>query len=271
MAITLRKGLDDHASRSALVIFAALPVAGTAFYWVGPGGLLLFLMTLGLTVAPRAPVLLLIGFLLGLQHFEQSFVALAALTFAVWIDRDAPAGMRRRSPLLLLGAIGGKLGLVALFTGAGMEMPAGRIAYLLHNFDKISWPVIYNTQLVLWAVLGLGWLVALRFADLGRRSLPFFLALAGVMFLLPLVSDQSRVMAVVTFPLVATYWLRNPGFLDHLHPKEVAALALIWAVLPWVWTWGSPQVSVLSYNIVIGLNRAFGWFDVPPDTAMWPF
>jgi len=120
--------------------------------------------------------------------------------------------------------------------------------------------------------LGLGWLVALRFMDWGRNSAPFFITLAGLCLLLPVSEDQTRVLAVITFPLVAVYWLLNKDFLEKLTRKEISLLFTAWTLIPWGWTWvGEPKWSVFPYDVAYIMHRIFGWFSVPADPSFWPF
>lgn len=129
-----------------------------------------------------------------------------------------------------------------------------------------------HAHLAVWSVLGLGWLVAVRFTDLGTRSMPFFLALLGACCLLPVSDDQTRVVAIVTFPLVAAYWLFNPDFLARLGRRELAWLFVGWIIVPWIWVWkGVPKWSVFPYDVAYILHQWFGWFDVPAEPALWPF
>jgi hypothetical protein len=100
----------------------------------------------------------------------------------------------------------------------------------------------------------------------------FFASLIGLCLLLPISGDQTRVLAIITFPLIAAYWLFSPDFLGKISRDEISTLFLIWAIMPLSWVWGGcPKWSVLPYDVAYLLHRLFGWFDVPPNPASWPF
>lgn len=85
-------------------------------------------------------------------------------------------------------------------------------------------------------------------------------------------ADQTRVLAIITFPLVSTYWLLNQDFLNKLTRRELSLLFTTWALMPWGWVWeGAPKWSAFPYDVAYILHRIFGWFNVPADPALWPF
>lgn len=267
--------LPREAGRTALVLFAVLPVSTTAYFWVGTDSLTLLLMMVALAFPGAAVVTFLSGLLLGMQHFEQSIFAAAALLFAVVASRRQGYELAysvRFCLLLFLGVIAGKVALVGLFRHCGIEVNSGRAYYLREHLQVFLSAFFFHLHDILWSVLGLGWLIALRFTDWGRRAVPFFVGLAGVCVLLPVVADQTRVFAVVTFPLVTAYWLLNRDFLGKLGRREVALILAIWAIVPLGWVWdGVPRWSVFPHDVAYVLHQAFGWFAVPEDAMLWPF
>jgi hypothetical protein len=267
--------LPQEASRTAVILFAVLPVSTTAYFWVGTDSLTLLLMMVALAFPGVAVVTFLCGLLLGMQHFEQGIFAAAALLFPVFASRRQGYELAysvKFSLLLFLGAVAGKLALAVLFRHYGIEVNSGRAYYLREHFQSLVSAFFVHLPYILWSVLGTGWLVALRFADWGWRAVPFFLGLAGLCALLPVVADQTRVMAVVSFPLVSAYWLLNRDFLGKLGRREVAFIFAIWVILPFSWVWeGVPRWSVFPYDVAYVLHQAFGWFAVPEDAMLWPF
>jgi len=266
---------SDEAARSAIVLFSILPVSATAYFWVGTDSITLFLMLLALAFPQARALTFAIGILLGMQHFEQSFFAASGLLFSVFLSNRQ--GYTLRYPLrfcvfLLLGVIAGKLALVGIFKYHAIEVNSGRMYWLREYLGFVLIYFFFHFHYILWSVLGLGWMVAVRFMDWGRNSIPFLMTLAGLCLLLAVSADQTRVLAIITFPLVAAYWLLNRDFLERLSKSEVSLLFSIWVITPWGWVWGgTPKWSVFPYDIAYVLHRMFGWFDVPGDPALWPF
>ena len=277
----------DHSARAAIILFAILPVSATAYFWVGYDSLTLFIMLLGLAYQQHTLVTLLAGIALGMHHFEQGVLATAGLLFANCLSRtavlreDRPQSQRRHPSnydhsvqfpvLLLVAVIAGKLMLVGLFNYFGVTVNSGRLFYLADVHPAVK-SLVFHIHYAVWSILGLGWLVALRYLDLGRPTIPFFVTLSCLMLLLPISGDQTRILAIITFPLIAEYWLFNVTFLTQVTKKELAAIFVAWVLMPWAWTWsGIPKWSVFPYDIAYILHRLFGWFAVPPNPSEWPF
>lgn len=272
--------LPDAAARSALVLFTLLPVSGTAYFWVGIDGITLCLLTLALWQRDRAPLLLLTGVLLGMQHFEQGLLAVGAVLAALLLGRRWPdAGDRAGAPdagytlrwacWLLAGVIVGKCLLHWLFQHFGLHLNSGRLYWLRQHLPALLAQTLLHLHLVLWSALGLGWVVVLAWMERGKAARPMLLALAGLLLLLPVSGDQTRVLALVTLPLLSVYWLLNPGFLAGLNRTLVSALFGLSLMLPWSWVWeGLPRWSALPFDIALLLQRWGAW---PAAARVWPF
>lgn len=272
--------LPDAAARSALVLFTVLPVSGTAYFWVGIDGITLCLMTLALLQRDRAPPLLLLtGILLGMQHFEQGLLGFGAVLLALllarrWPAADAPgpgvAGYNLRwACCVLAGVILGKCLLQLLFQHFGLHLNSGRLYWLRQHLPALLGQTLLHLHLVLWSALGLGWVLVLTWMERGKAARPLLLALAGLLLLLPVSGDQTRVLALVSLPLLSVYWLLNPGFLDGLNRTLVSALFGLSMMLPWSWVWeGLPRWSALPFDIALLLQRLGAW---PAATRVWPF
>jgi hypothetical protein len=269
------KNLPRELARTAIVLFAVLPVSTTAYYWVGYDSLTLLLMMAALAFPATPLVTLGAGLLLGMQHFEQGFFGAAGLSAAVFMSRrqgyPLPYGLK--FCLLLAGAIvAGKLALVGLFQHYGIHVNSGRTYWVREHFGEMVANFFLHAHAIVWSVLGLCWLAAARFADWGRRSLPFFLVLGGLCLLAVITADQTRVVAIVSFPLLMAYWLQNPDFLSRLGRRDVALVFALWAVTPMSWIWiGAPKWSLFPYDVAYVLHQAFGWFTLPENLAAWPF
>jgi hypothetical protein len=273
--VTAFSHLPEREARISLVLFSVLPVSATAFFWVSTDSLTLFLMMLALALPQRWPVGALVGTVLGTQHFEQAFFAFGALLTGSLLARWG--GWTAGRPLhwtlaLLLGTVAGKLILVVLFHLLGVEVNSGRLYWLARHLPLLLEQFFLHFHVILFSVLGLGWLALIKYAERGRESLPFLVALAGLMLLLPISGDQTRVLAVVTFPLLAGFWLFSSHFLASLSDRWVAWLLMAWVIVPWGWVWGGvPRWSAFPYDIAYLLHHALGWPPALPDPFMGPF
>jgi hypothetical protein len=266
---------EAPAVRAALVLFLAIPASGTAYYWIGIDSVTLTLMLLLFVVAGHLWLVLVIGVLLGMQHFEQGVVAMGALTLALALSSVLKTGAPyplRWAITSLLGIVLGKLVLVFLFRHYGIQVNSGRIYLLQRMYPKLLGFFFHRFQYVLWSVLGVGWIAVAKFAERIKVAVPFLIALAGLLLLLLIVGDQTRVLAIVSFPLVAAYLLLNPAFLRSLDQRFVAWIFGLWLIVPWPWVLGNgPHVSVFPYDVAYVLHRLFGWFDAPTNRAIWGF
>ncbi len=266
--------LSDRAARTSLVIFALLPVSATAYYWVGMDGLTLLLMLLILSFHRLSVAAFCLGTALGMQHFEQGFFAFAGVLAAfIAAGGGLPIGFSLIWGLMvLIGVVAGKCVLVALFHFFHVTVNAGRTYWLMGHLDSLLKQFIFHVHVVFWSVLGLGWVILVSYAERGKRALPFLVPFLGLLvFLLPISEDQTRVLSIVTFPLVFIFWLLNQEFLDSLDERFVAWLAFLWIIVPWAWVWqGVPRWSIFPFNMVY-LLKPLGLISVPADATSWPF
>ncbi len=272
---TIFKQLPHSHARAALILFSILPASTTAYFWVSYDSLTLLLMMLALAYPRHMALTFAMGILLGMQHFEQGLIASAALLFAVaWARRMAlRLGYSTWFCIVwLLGIFAGKLILVAIFKYHAIEINSGRPYTLLHQLAGIASMFAFRFQYIIWSVLGLGWLVALRYLDWGKRAIPFFTALLGLCLLLPFVSDQTRVLAIVTFPLLFVFWISNEDFWSKITRQEISLAFVLWLIIPWSWAEaGMPSWSIFLHDLVYVMHVLFGWFTIPANITMWPF
>jgi len=265
---------EERDARTSLVIFLALPVSATAYLWVGMDSVTLALMLLLFVVRRHLWLTLVIGVLLGMQHFEQALVAFGALlvaSFLSFVLNTKSEYPIRWAITSLVGVVLGKVVLILTFSHFGIDASFGRL-YFLQQFYRLYISFFYyHFQYIVWSVLGVGWIAVAKYAERGKIALPFLIVLSGLLLLLPFVGDQTRVLSIVTFPLVATYLLLNPGFLQSLNGRFVSAIFGIWLLVPYPWEWGGkPLVSIFPYDVAYVLHRLFGWLTVPTNQPLWP-
>ncbi len=271
--------LEEKEARTAFILFMVLPASATAYFWVGMDSVTLALMLLVLVLRKRPLLALMAGILLGMQHAEQGIFAFGAVLLAILISRRIATTATTTADrslqwgvASLLGIILGKLILILIFRHYHIQVNSGRPYFLRRYFHVCAELFYYHFQYILWSVLGVMWIVIAKFAERGKRSLPLLLSLLGCLLLLPIVSDETRVLAIVTFPLIATFVILDPEFLRSLNGRFVSWIFGIWVLVPWAWAFGGrPLVSVFPFDGAYVLHSLFGWFHVPTNQPMWPF
>lgn len=265
---------EDRDARTALVLFLALPVSATAYFWVGMDSVTLALMLLLFVVRRHLWLALIVGILLGMQHFEQGAVGFGALTCALLLSfvlKTKSKYSLRWAILSLVGVVLGKLALIVVFNHYHIEVNSGRTYFLRKVYIMYGSFFYYHFQYIAWSVFGVGWIAVAKFAERGKAAVPFLVALAGLLLLLPLVADETRVLAIVSFPLVAAYLLLDADFLRALNGRLVAWIFGLWVMIPWPWAWeGRPLVSIFPYNMAYILHWLFGWFHIHANDPKWP-
>ncbi len=267
--------LPDREARISLIVFAVLPVSATAYFWVGMDSITLFLMLSAFVFPANRVWALFIGVLLGMQHFEQAFFSTGGLFAAVLIAKknNTPVDLFWRwCAFLLAGVIVGKGVLATLFYHWGIYVNTGRWHWVMGRLPDLLRNTLLHPHYVLWSVLGLGWFVVVKYFERRQAGIPFLLVLFGLMLLLLVSADQTRVVAIVTFPLIFAFWLGNRDLLASLDDNFVAWTLLAWFIIPWEWmSGGTPKWSAFPFDIAFILNRWLGWFSVPANPALWPF
>lgn len=262
--------LDERRARVALLVFALVPVSAVSYYWVFTDSLTLFLLACTLYFPRSWPVVLALGVALGMQHFEQAFVGASAALFAILWARRRGARPRYDWPwalALLVGAIAGKLVLVALFRHLDIHVNSGRWWWLAKAWGIMLRRFLYSYHFALFSAFGAGWLVVLRwFRHRTPQLRPVAFALLGLLLLMPISDDPTRVYAIVTFPLLCVFILSDGDFLASLDRAAIGLLALLFLVVPFVFVWaGKPIVSAAAYDLWALIQRLFDTPYVPRD------
>lgn len=270
--------LPERQARLALIFFFVLPVSATPYFWVGYDSVTLFLMVLALYWPRRLAVVFAIGVALGLQHFEQGLFASGGVLLASLIARrQGDAGTAALAttlfPLSLLGGVvTGKIALFAIFAQAGVVVNSGRLVWLASHLETLLVNFARSWFFVVYAIFGIGWLLALRYLDRGRKAWPFFAGLLSILCLLPVVEDSTRAFAITAFPLVCVFWLLDVGFLASFTDRQAAVILGVWLCVPWLWAWGGiPQLGVFVYDMHYLVHTVTGWPKIPNDLRLWPF
>lgn len=267
--------LSDRNARIALVLFALLPVSATSYFWVGMDSLTLLLIASAFLVTNSLLWPMVIGLLLGFQHFEQAFVASCLLLLVVVLRMrlsQTQSVSLAWCLALIASVLFGKLLLVLLFDYYGIEVATDRSFWLTRLFPEMVKQVFSHGHYAIWSILALGWVVLIKDLERGKAAIPVLFGLLLASIFLVLVFDQTRVLAIITFPILLVSWLLDTDFLSGLEQRFVSWLLLIWIFVPWAWVLGGvPQLSVLPYNVALVMAPFTDLYVVPDDLAWWPF
>jgi hypothetical protein len=244
---------EGESARKAILIFAVLPVSGIVYYRLGLDGATVLLLICAFVARRKLPWVLVLGVLLGMQHFEQGACSAAILGGAMLVD-----AYRKRSlqpglgfpAALFAGVLAGRLVLIAIFDAYDMT-GAGRADFVAKYLGEMPRDIFLGLPVSLWSGLGLGWLLLPRFHQEAGRKAGFYVALALCLPLLFVTLDTTRVMAILLLLPILHYWFGDDALVRRISRREAAILGTIWALFPWIYTIkGAVYTSVLPRNIL---------------------
>lgn len=255
----LWRDLPPRSARLALLAFAALPVSTTVWFWLSTDALTLCLLLAAVAWRRHWLLMPIIGVLLGLQHFEQGFIAAMLLLAVAVLNNGWRNVLRRhdgaeayvfpvRSALgLAVGTVIGKFVLIALFAHYDIVVNSGRSLWLAQYWRILVWQYVTTLPFALWSVFGVGWLLVVRFLDRERWSHAIAFAIVvfpALLLLLPIVGDVTRVAAIVSFPIVMASILLNQRLLAEWPSATATRFLMLWVAVPWIWVGlGGVQLS----------------------------
>ncbi|MDD3343431.1 MAG: hypothetical protein PHR87_07650 [Sulfurospirillaceae bacterium] len=242
------------------------------FYWIGMDGMTLLLILL-VFITRTQKVMILFALSLGLQHFEQGFVAFALLlgTLIVYlfVSREKTVWPSIKNCfLILMWILVGKCLLVLWFWIANIELGGNRNSYM-QTYGKLyfqmwllSWPVI------LWSLLGTGWLLCIRYI---KKIWPLFLAVIVTFFITMIVGDQTRVGAIVLFPSLMYWVMIDKTIWRDLSQRMLLMMIITYLILPIYVVWGVPHHSMLKADEEIFQKIKNGTFALQNEDLLKPF
>lgn len=252
--------LPEQSGRIACLLFAIFPVSGIGFFMVGMDSFTLFLMGLTfivglkinhLTLNRGGIIAFLLGILLGMQHFEQGFLGVVALLFAICFSKQQSSGLSFSFCLSwVLGIVLGKLLLVLLFLYWQQNVPT-RSEHFFRNAASYWSAFSLNFQWAWFAGLGLGWVAVAHYVCQKRDVLPFLLPLLALCLLPIIAYDYTRVVAVATFPLLLQFVFLNADFLKNFPKATLNTLFVAWLFLPFIYFFGRMQSAQGFYTLLV--------------------
>ena len=271
------KNLEKRNAIYSLILFLIFPVSTTVFFWVGYDSITLSLMILSVLFRSYFFLIFIFGVLLGLQHFEISFLsAISLLTLNIYNKYFSKKSFLSLnfSIFLLVGVIIGKIILTIYFQHIGLELNSGRTWYVITKSKHFLYNSFFNFYVILWFSLSLGWIVVVRFLFSSNKN-NFLVLLLFVQFLIILiVDDQTRVFAGLSFLILLSQIFLNEDFLKEIKRQEIVLLLVLWIIMPYGWVWqGVLRSSMFMYDFSYIINFFFNIFNDPSikSSVIWPF
>lgn len=216
------------------------------FYWIGMDGMTCLLMLLTM-MSFTSRWGLFWAVLLGMQHFEQGiagFALLAGTLVAAYIHRRDEEILRHlwRAGLIGGGVIVGKIILSIWFAINVIELSGDRVSYLETYFGLYTSMWLKHWPLILWSLLGVGWVLILRHVT---TIWPFLLAVIGAFLLVLFAGDQTRVGVIVLFPSLFYWVLMNKDLWKKTSSLLATTMLVLYFIAPVTVVWGAPHFGNL--------------------------
>lgn len=242
MYLALRSfGLDLREARWRTVLVCTLPASFTTLFWVGMDSMTLLLLVLVVAVHRRLLASVALGVLCGLQHAEQSLVAIALLGFALWLYERRQV---RNAAAALGGVLTGKVVLMLLVGHVSGDKVQTRWDWFVAHHANVLHEFVSAWPMVVWSVFGAGWLVLLG-ARLGRREwLLVAVAFAAGLAMTITSGDPTRVASITTLPAMLVLLSRASFSAELLRSRLIITLALL---APAVWVWSAHNQTPFPY------------------------
>lgn len=188
--------------------------------------------------------------LLGIQHFEQGLLSFLVLAFSIVLSFISPAERKNKIDLpplaiVIVSIIFGKAFLKIWFWLCNLKIRSERVTYLQDTWQNLLENWLQYWPLIAWSLFGVGWLIVLT------KSRVFWplLTVAILMILLTMtVFDQTRVSAIVMFPSLFYWLLRDKAFWKALNLKLSIAVLVLYLIVPPVFVLGRPYSSLWQYD-----------------------
>lgn len=256
-----------------LLVAVTFPVFMIPFYWIGMDGMTLLLMLITMILISSRWVFIP-AVLLGMQHFEQGFVAFSILgaTQILYLlqSREKTSGISLKQIFfVILGILAGKVLLFGWFELNNISLLGSRQTYLENNKELFSSMWSNSWPYIAWSLLGVGWFFVISKA---KKVWPFLVSTLFVFFFVRFVNDQTRVGVIILFPTLFYWVLMNRRLWSDLKQIYVIALISLYLLIPVVVVWGAPHGDLLNYDIKVAKETISGsGFNIDHFDWLLPF
>jgi hypothetical protein len=286
------------ASRASAIFFLSLPISSVVTTWLGYD---VFTFILGsFLVLVRHPVSgLCVGFLLGLNHFEQGLFIILGLAWVVSFSEEENSKFRFLPALI--GLVAAKAALIGYFELMNFNISAGRYSVTRSiGLKRLAELHLRGCMPILYSTFGVGWLLVLKmYNDLhaaSRKMIDHSIAACLALFAVMLIGvDETRVFTLMTWPILLFIILKwtgkdaltgdvssISGFINPAMKSSnlfagirtmkgwlILQLGLVCLVPPIiVWT-GKVQSTTLFYTLEMISDLLFGTHLIKTDSKTW--
>lgn len=231
-----RAWYGDETSRCITVAFAASATGVTLLHWLGLPDPFVFLAGSIAALGPATGLLGGMGALLGFGHFEQGAVIVVALAALSWAD-----GWKRltkcQAAALAVGVVVGRLLLFVYHSVFGIETPTDRLDYAQDvGLDVLTRSWWHGGVWLLASLYAAWWLVivyvgAAMLSRARRLAITFLLVNVALVAATIVTRDQTRVFAMVSWPVVTWALLWGIENLSTHTLRRVIAVSFVLAVV----------------------------------------
>lgn len=266
---------EDRHKRIGWLLFLLLPVSGSIFFWLSYDSLTFLLLTVAVIFLRNLPVSLCAAFLLGFQHTEQSLVAFTLLFIALILQYYL--GAKTASDafkvfLLIIATLIGRAVLHVIFSLQEIDVNSGRIFVFEQSWALFLQKFAFHWPFMIWATLGVGWLLFIRCLDTGVNSIPLIVPLAIAVASIPFYYDSTRVFGLITLPLLLWLWILNNKFVTIWTPKQTVTVFGVWAIVPFTWAFGGrAQASAFPFDVAYLVSFFTSSINPPEILVNWIF
>ena len=274
--LSIKKHLEKSLQSRSILFMALIPGIPTVFYWVGMDTFTFLLFALYLYFSANPALTLIVGMLMGMQHFEVGIVS--AISLAVYELLSVPLLKNQKKKFavvtFIIGILLGKFLLSLIFASHGISILTDRTQLGLETV-KTNYQLIFSNAFpIFWSYLGVYWIfLVLLLRKFDRQLFALMAALVLPLVIVFFVKDQTRIMHLSSFLLLTQALVLNPVQLKKLTSRQIQFLILAWLVIPWMWFWNKLHLSLIGYDLQYLISRLFGAGSVPMDgtITMWPF
>ena len=265
---TVRNKVQPKNQNYASYMFVMLPVSAGVFYWIGMDGFLLLLFVTYFALTKKAQIVIL-GALIGMQHFEIGIIAAASLFVYEKMKNkeDSEKNTLLKATILLLGILIGKIVLIIIFHVNQVTVRENRYTLGFDSAIHKLVDIVRYAPAAIFSALGILWILILK---IDRKEQKAFL----VAFALPLVAsffvwDQTRILQQSSILIVMRAFVLNEKILDRVNPQEIKSFFLAWLIVPWIWIWQDFLGPITGFNIMILISRIFNTNTAPDNSELF--
>lgn len=266
--VSVKRRMQIENNNYASYMFVMLPVSAGIFYWVGMDGFLFLLLILYFAIK-RKKLTVVLGILVGMQHFEIGIIAVTSLIFydALTKKNTLHGLIRARPTYFALGMVLGKLTLITLFNVNNLIVRESRYSL---GFDNVIHNLVDNVRYLpaaVFSAIGIFWILVLK---LERNKQKAFL----ISFLIPVVAslfvwDQTRILQQSSILIVMRAFVLNKNLATGINREEIKYFFFAWLIIPWVWVWQDFLGPITGYNIMILVSRIFNTDTAPVNSELF--